>query len=475
MRRRNFLKGLTAIASSTALSAHGQETGSQTEAAASQPTARRPNILYIHTHDTGRHIQPYGHPVSTPHLQRLAEEGVLFRQAFCASPSCSPARAALLTGQYPHSNGMYGLSQKGKEHYGGFQLHDMSHHLQHTLKQAGYHTALAGVEHIVEFKPRQLERTIGHDEIVCFKGDPRMETKVDAFLARPRKKPFFLTVGYGLTHRYFAKLGPDDQPDYCMPPKPLPDHPITRRDYARFKKSAEIVDQRMGKIFAALERPGLTENTLIIATTDHGIPFPRMKGTLRDGGTEVFLIMKGPAPFRGSRILDGMVNQIDLFPTLCEYLAIDAPRWLQGKSFMPLVRNEVTEIHDALFTELTYHRAYEPMRCIRTKRFKYIRRFDMTALPYENADPNGYSGHYWLDHGWNDEDMHEEMLFDLMFDPNEMNNLIGKPRYQKTHAELRERLSAWMKATDDPLLRGPIPWPAPPEGDQRPNFRLIET
>src|SRR5215471_17617747 len=77
------------------------------------PAANRPNILYIHSHDTGRYIQPYGHAVATPHLQRLAEEGVLFRRNFCANPTCSPSRAALLTGCYPHENGMTGLAHRG--------------------------------------------------------------------------------------------------------------------------------------------------------------------------------------------------------------------------------------------------------------------------------------------------------------------------------------------------------------------------
>ena len=100
---------------------------------------QRPNILYIHSHDTGRYVQPYGYAVPTPNIQRLAEEGVLFRQAFCASPTCSPSRACLLTGQYAHNNGMLGLAHRG------FSLNDYSHHLLHTLRRVGYVSALAGV------------------------------------------------------------------------------------------------------------------------------------------------------------------------------------------------------------------------------------------------------------------------------------------------------------------------------------------
>ena len=99
----------------------------------------RPNILYIHSHDTGRYIQPYGHAVPTPHMQRLAQEGVLFRQNYCAGPTCSPSRAALLTGQSPHSSGMIGLAHRG------FSLHDYRQHIVHTLRAAGYRSTLIGV------------------------------------------------------------------------------------------------------------------------------------------------------------------------------------------------------------------------------------------------------------------------------------------------------------------------------------------
>ena len=98
-----------------------------------------PNILYLHSHDTGRYVQPYGYAVPTPRIQGLAEEGVLFRQAFCAASTCSASRACLLTGQYAHSNGMLGLAHRG------WSLNDYRHHMVHTLReQAGYHSVLVG-------------------------------------------------------------------------------------------------------------------------------------------------------------------------------------------------------------------------------------------------------------------------------------------------------------------------------------------
>ena len=102
-----------------------------------------PNIVYIHSHDTGRYVQPYGHAIPTPHIQQLAEEGVLFRQAFCANPTCSPSRACLLTGQWAHSCGMTGLVNRG------WTLPHPERLLTHTLQKAGYTTAMAGFQHVV--------------------------------------------------------------------------------------------------------------------------------------------------------------------------------------------------------------------------------------------------------------------------------------------------------------------------------------
>ena len=99
------------------------------------------NIVYLHTHDTGRGIQPYDPGIKTPNLMRLAQEGVLFRNAYCVGPTCSPSRSGLLTGQYPHQNGMFGLAHRG------FSLNDYGKHLANFLKGYGYETALFGMQH----------------------------------------------------------------------------------------------------------------------------------------------------------------------------------------------------------------------------------------------------------------------------------------------------------------------------------------
>ena len=405
----------------------------------------RPNILYLHSHDTGRYIQPYGHAVPTPNLQRFAEQGVLFRQAYCANPTCSPSRASLLTGQYAHSNGMYGLAHMG------FSLHDMQHHLIHTLHANGYTSALSGIQHVAE-----KDEMVGYRTLL---GDyQNAHTQAVDYLDNHPQQPFFLSVGFVETHRAFP-AEPDENPAYCLPPAPFPDAPETREDMARYKASARILDEKMGMVLDALDRNGLTENTLVICTTDHGIAFPAMKCNLTDHGTGVMLMMRGPGGFNGGRVIDSLVSQVDLFPTLCDLLEIPAPDWLQGMSMMPLIHGEADRIRDQVFAEVNFHITYEPARCVRTSRYKYIRRFDDRLLPVLPNCDDSLSKTFWLEHGWRDMPLPQEALYDLTFDPNEAHNLVADPQHNDILNDMRERLERWMRDTDDPLLKGDMPVP----------------
>lgn len=411
----------------------------------------RPNILYIHTHDIGRYAQPYGYAVPTPNIQALAEEGVLFRQAFCANPTCSASRAALLTGMYPHNNGMTGLAHRG------WSLNDYSQHIVHTLRAAGYTTVLTGVQHVASHQQGEPWRVIGYDRWLG--NDDPHERAIDYLESEP-EAPFFLSVGFFDTHREFEPVSDAADPRYVRPPAPLPDTPETREDMARFIASARTLDAKMGAVLDALARTGLAENTLVICTTDHGIAFPAMKCTLTDHGTGVMLIVRGPGGFEGGRVIDSLVSHIDLFPTLCDLLEIDPPDWLQGVSLMPLVRGEVQAVRDEVFSEVNYHAAYEPMRAIRTPRWKYIRRFEDRTRPVLPNCDDGLSKTVWLEHGWANLAPDREALYDLIFDPNEAHNLAGEPRVSEVLDELRGRLDAWMRATGDPLLEGRVPAPS---------------
>lgn len=411
---------------------------------------RKPNILYLHSHDTGRYIQPYGHAIPTPHLRNLAETGVLFRQNFCVNPTCSPSRASLLTGSYPHENGMLGLAHRG------FSLNNYSQHIIHRLRGEGYLSALAGVQHIaMDQSHRKAWEVIGYDE---FLGEPlKAHERAAAFLSNLPDRPFFLSVGFLETHREFPDLeNAIDDPKYSLPPAPLPDTPATRQDVVRFKASARILDQKMGFVLDALERNGLADNTLVVCTTDHGIAFPRMKCNLHDSGTGVMLVMRGPGGFSGGKAIDAMTNHLDLFPTICDLLQIEPPDRLRGKSLLPLVRGEIDEIHEELFAEVTYHAAYEPMRSVRTKRWKYIKRFERRTKPVLPNCDDGESKSFWLENGWSEMNPPDEMLFDLVFDPSETNNLAAQPTCPGILENMRARLYRWMRETNDPLLHGPV-------------------
>lgn len=411
-----------------------------------------PNILYLHSHDTGRYVQPYGHPVPTPNIQRLADQGVLFRKAFCAAPTCSASRACLLTGQYGHNNGMLGLAHRG------WSLNDYRQHLVHPLHEAGYHSVLIGEQHIAK-RPD----IIGFDEVVKIE-----TTHVEAVapaaikvLSGPIPEPFFLSVGFFETHRDF--LNPPSLRDslYSLPPANLPDTPETRRDMASYKGSARSLDQGVGSVLEALDANGLSDNTLIVFTTDHGLAFPGSKATLFDRGLGVMLIVRGPGGWSGGKVIDALVSHIDVYPTLCDVVGIDRPDYLQGTSLMGLIRGETSEVRDALFAEMTWHAAYEPQRAVRTDRFKYIRRFGERETPVLANCDDGPSKDLLLSLGWAERKIAFEQLYDLAFDPNEAANLVEDPAYADVRLELHERLESWMEETEDPLLHGD---PEPPSG-----------
>ena len=297
------------------------------------------------------------------------------------------------------------------------------------------------------------------------------------FLNNAPAQPFFLSVGFFETHRYgkrpqgaFTDPGPHGDARYVLPPAPLPDTPQTRADMADFKVAAGILDEGIGAVLDALDRNGLAENTLVICTTDHGLAFPSMKCNLTDHGMGVMLIMRGPGDFAGGQVVDGMISHIDIFPTLCDLLGVERPPWLQGESFLPLVRNEAEEIHEEIFAEINYHGAYLPQRAVRTRRWKYIRRYDDT---FPICCDGGPSKDLWLAHGWENRPVVMEALYDLVFDPNETNNQVAEPGMQPVCDNLRARLARWMQETDDPLLHGPVP--APPGADvRRPPHLLTE-
>jgi arylsulfatase A-like enzyme len=212
-------------------------------------------------------------------------------------------------------------------------------------------------------------------------------------------------------------------------------------------------------VLNALDEHDLADDTLVILTTDHGLAFPGAKGTLYDRGIGVLLIMRGPGGAHGGRVSNALVSHVDLFPTICELAGIEPPARLQGRSLLPVMQREVEDVNEAIFAELTYHAAYEPVRAVRTERWKYIRRYGDRLKPVLPNTDDSPTKDLLLAEGWGEIDLPREALHDLRFDPVEAHNLIDAPHCAPVLDELRGRLDAWMRETEDPLLEGPVPAP----------------
>ncbi|MFP6645092.1 MAG: sulfatase [Candidatus Latescibacterota bacterium] len=419
----------------------------------------KPNILFLHAHNTGRFVEPYGHAVPTPHLMRLARSGSLFRRAFSAAPSCSPSRAAFLTGQYPHCAGMLGLAHRG------FALSHPERHIARVLSTHGYKTAHCGIEHV-----HTHEKGTGdggaYDHALTRDDSSRasdVATAVCDYLRTRPQQPFFLNVGTQQTHTPYPEPQPDlydaENPDHCTPPRPFADTPALRRMTAGLKRSAREMDTAFGAILETLAETGQDANTYVFAFTDHGLQWPLHIGSVGEHGNAAFFIARGPEHFTGGGTFDAMVSLMDLLPTVCDLAGVPPMPWLQGESLLPLVDGDVPHLREQLFFEQTYHAAYEPMRAVRSDRHIYIRRFDdRQHLVLPNTDDTAAKQDL-LDHGWQKQPRHQEMLYEHYFDPDQQNNLIDRPDMESPRRQLREALDRWMAETDDPLLRGPVALP----------------
>ena len=415
-----------------------------------------PNVVIVITHDTGRHLGAYGRRVATPNLDRLAAEGVLFEQAFCTAPQCSPSRASLLTGLMPHRHGLIGLTHRG------FRLHPdaLRRTLPRLLGEAGYRTTLFGFQHEAA-DPHEL----GYQQVVQPRpSGSRLHSCRDVapaaaeFLAGGPTEPFFAMVGFEETHRPFeptdTSLADVDVPAF------LPDTPVVRRDVADLEGEVREADAAVGQLLTALDRSGLADRTLFIYTTDHGIAFPGAKGTLFDPGIEVGLIARGPSGFGGGRRLPGLASNVDLLPTILELCGLTPPEDGNGVSLLPMVTGGVRDVRQEVFAELTYHTTYDPMRAIRTERHKYIRGFADRPLhlpAHVDASP---TKDLLRERGFFEPRRPPEMLFDLAHDPLERINLAYDLAQASVRASLRDRLERWMRANDDPLLAGQVAAPA---------------
>jgi len=408
------------------------------------------NILVIITHDTGRHLGCYDRKVETPNLNRLADKGVLFTNFFCTAPQCSPSRASLLTGRYPHTHGLIGLTHRG------FRLNMNEPPLPALLADAGYSTYLFGFQH-----ESSDPYSLGYQKVFKAKSNSCLDVTplVLDFLSKKPERPFFMMIGFSETHRPFPEY--EGAVDNIEGFPYLPDVEEIRRNIASLNILVRRVDEKVGEILRAVEEIGLRDDTLIVFTTDHGVAFPGAKATLFDPGIEISMLMSGPDEFKGGKRINSLLSNLDFAPTILDLCDIPIPAEMQGKSMLPIIRGELDKLHDWIFIEQTYHAAYDPMRGVRTERFKYIRSFEKRPFWFPPNVDGGPSKEVARKLGYFNRPRPSEMLFDLQADHVERRNLVDDPDYSDMLEKMRSILEDWMRSTADPLLKGYVP---PPPG-----------
>ena len=429
----------------------------------------QPNILLVHCHDLGQYLGCYGVDIETPAIDRLAAEGALFENHYATAPQCSPSRGSLMTGRHPHVNGLMGLA------HGSWELHPDERILPHYLSSTDYETHLFGLQHITQDTDR-LRYDHVHSEGNLYPGvspsvheanRARSVAKVLASFLKRRAfdPPFFASVGFFECHRVertngkfgfvIDHHGTDDAAE-IRPLPYLPDRWGIRHDLAEMRGMVYAIDDAVGTILDALERTGLEDQTLVIFTTEHGIAFPRAKGSCYDAGLEATLICRGPELVVGGQRHGELVSNVDVLPTILDCIGKDAPDHLDGRSFFPLLTGGEFEGRERIFAEMTWHDMYNPVRAIRTEEYKYIRNFWHLPDVYLPADVFASESGREVREEYGIPPRPYEELYDLQRTPQEDENVVFEPRYQDVRRELSRQLYEWMADTDDPLLDGPV-------------------
>ncbi|MFY2858857.1 sulfatase [Mycobacterium sp. THU-M104] len=411
---------------------------------------QRDNVLIVHCHDLGRQLGAYGHrDVSSPRLDRLAAEGILFTRAHATAPQCSPSRGSLFTGRYPQTNGLAGLAHHGWEYRSGVRT------LPQILAGFGWRSALFGMQHETSH-PRRL----GFDEVDV--SDPYCDHVVERagqWLRHQAEsaaaQPFLLTAGFFEAHRpYPADRYPPADPDTVDPPGYLPDTPEVRGDVAAFHGAIAVADAAAGRLLDDLAESGLDERTWVVFFTDHGPAFPRAKSTLYDAGTGIAMIVRPPTGrVTGPRVYDELFSGVDLVPTLLGLLGLDVPDDVDGLSHAAALLAPdppTTPVRDHVFTSKTYHDSFDPIRAIRTKDHSYIENYaprPLVDLPLDiKESPSGAAFAAFVAGA-----RPERELYDLRSDPAETTDLLSGDfgEVETIAAELALRLNDWRQQTGD--------------------------
>ncbi len=455
----------------------------------------RPNILFCISDDQSyAHAGANGDPVvKTPTFDRIAREGLRFSHAFCDAPTCGPSRSAILTGQH-----IWRLKEAGNIHS---TLPAEFATYTSMLAKAGYFVGSTGKA----WSPGRLEPG-GRTEnpagpiFAANKTTPphrAISNKdyagnfSDFLKQRPAGKPFCFWLGTHESHRGFelgvgAKTGKD--PAKVVVPAYFPDHPVVRNDLLDYYVEVEYFDAVVGKAIAQLEALGELDNTIVVVTSDHGMPFPRAKASLYDAGTRVPLAVRWPEVIRNpGRESTLMVNLSDFAATFLAVAGLSSYPTMTGRSLLPEFRGESTSQNfDRAFFAMERHdgcrrggKGY-PCRAIRTSDYLYIRNYEperwpagdpdasvcARAIPFGEVDssptksllmdnPDQYRRFYDLSFAKHP----AEELYDLSKDPDQINNVASEDAYRETLEKLRDELTAYLVETKDPReTDGEVMW-----------------
>ena len=448
--RRGFLRTLGLGAAAVALR----------QAPAAPTATRKPNILLVVSDDQSwPHAGVYGdRVVQTPAFDRIAEEGVLFSHAFCSAPSCTPSRAAMLTGQ-----DIWRL-EEGANLCG--TLPSKFAVYPDLVEAAGYAVGYTGKG----WSPGKLGGRKRNP------AGPRFGS-FEAFMKQvPAGKPFSFWYGSFEPHRPYKKgsgMAAGKSQEDVVVPAFLPDVPEVRSDLLDYYQEIERFDQQLAGLVACLEKEGRLDDTLIVVTSDNGMPFPRGKTTLYDAGTRMPLAIRWGSKIQGGRKVGDFVTLTDLAPTFLEAAGLNIPAEMTSRSLMPLLTSTASGQIDAKRDSVIVGRERHgwnrepnvgyPCRAIRTKEYLYIRNFKPDRQPGFDTDP-GPSLEYMLKHR-DEERMRRlfalwfeprpaEELYNVGTDPDQMNNVEADPKYAAVKARLRNTLDAYLKQTGDPRVSG---------------------
>jgi N-sulfoglucosamine sulfohydrolase len=484
--------------------------------AGSFAAGEKPNILLFLADDWGRNASCYRDPtrpsvndvISTPNIDRVAREGVLFRHAFTGVSSCTPSRASMATGSYFWRCGRQAFLQADP----GWQANRIPDpgaalpRFGRLLAQAGYRTSVAGKTLELE-GPKTKRFPLGGDALrfSLYAEKHRLNREetakvfsrvvrevMRAVLAeRQPRQPFCHVLGPVGPHRPFAKesgrtlwgIDPDSLKGKL--PAFIPDVPEAREDYADSLGEVLALDLEVGVILDELQKAGELDNTMIVLTGDNGANMPRGKTHCYDIAVRAPLMIRWPAGIaQPGRVVDDFVGQIDLAPTWLEAAGITPPAAMDGRSLLPLLTSDKSGIIDASRDHVVVGRERHeadsrpdfmpyPMRAIRTADHLYIHNFKPERWPSGDAysdggpsgDPNpqGSGTVAWLVQHRGEpvvKPLYDliygkrsaEELYDLHQDPDQMRNLAADPAFSSQKARLSDRLMAVLERTSDPRL-----------------------